>query len=236
MIVQAIKTSLFSPHQDLKLFIKNHVSALKDKSILVITSKVIALSQGRLRDNQSISKRELIQVEAEACAFIQADLALTYKDGHWCPNAGIDESNADGKYILWPHEPNQVAWEIWRWMREEYAVNDLGIIISDSRVFPARHGVTAVAIGYAGFRALKDYRGKSDLSGRPMNYTVVQAADALATAAAYVMGEGSECQPLALIEKVEVEFISSEIQENLTIHPSQDLFQSLWRDPELSHT
>lgn len=228
MIVHPIKTSVFAVEEDLPMFLQRSIASLTEGSIICVASKIVALSQGRVRPKDGIDKDALVRSEAERMFPIVPGLALTYKDGHWCPNAGIDASNAFGYYILWPERPIEVAETLRRWLRETYQVKDVGVIITDSRIFPARHGVTAVALGYAGFRALKDYRGQQDLAGRPMEYTVVNVADALATAGSLVMGEGSECQPLALIEDAPVEFVSEPVAEELTIDPEKDLFQVLY--------
>ncbi len=228
MIVHPIKTAVFAIGEDLRMFLQRWIPSVSEGSVICVASKIAALSQRRVRPKDGIDKDALVQGEAERMFPIVPGLALTYKDGHWCPNAGIDASNAFGCYVLWPERPMEVAETVCRWLRETYQVKDVGVIITDSRIFPARHGVTAVALGYAGFRALKDYRGQQDLAGRPMEYTVVNVADALATAGSLVMGEGSECQPLALIENAPVEFVSEPVVEELTIDPEKDLFQILW--------
>lgn len=227
MIIHPIKTSVFTVNENLHDFLGRWIPSVSEGSVVCVASKIVALSQGRVSPVDVIDKDELIRSEAERTFPIVPGLALTYKDGHWCPNAGIDASNAFGQYVLWPERPMEVAQKICEWIRETYRVKNVGVIITDSRVFPARHGVTAVALGYAGFRALKDYRGKQDLAGRPMEYTVVNVADALATAGALTMGEGNECQPLAVIQDPPAEFVSEPVAEELTINPEKDLFSVL---------
>lgn len=227
MIVQPIKTSVFKVNEDVFTFLQTSISTLSDRSVVCIASKIIALSQGRVCDGKTVDKDVLIRREAQRVFPIAPGLALTYKDGHWCPNAGIDASNAFGQYVLWPEQPMEVAETVCAWLRKTYSIKDVGVIITDSRVFPARHGVTAVALGYAGFRALKDYRDQQDLAGRPMEYTVVNIADALATVGSLVMGEGNECQPLAVIEEAPAEFLSEPIVEELIMDPKEDLFRIL---------
>lgn len=227
MIIHSIKTSVFAVNENLHDFLKRWIPSVSEGSVICVASKIVALSQGRVSPVDGIDKDELIRSEAERTFPLVPGLALTYKDGHWCPNAGIDASNAFGQYVLWPERSMDVAQKICEWIRETYQVKNVGVIITDSRIFPARHGVTAVALGYAGFRALKDYRGKQDLAGRPMEYTVVNVADALATAGALTMGEGNECQPLAIIQNVPAEFVSEPVVEELMIDPEKDLFSVL---------
>lgn len=224
----SIQTSVFAPGQDLRAFIRAHVPTLSEGSILLVASKLFALAQGRVVPQEGVNKDALIAQESTRVFPIVPGLALTYKDGHWCPNAGIDASNAFGQYVLWPLHPMEEAQALCEWMRSTYGVQRCGIVMTDSRVFPARHGVTAFALGYAGFLALKDYRGKADLAGRPMEYTVVNVADCLATTGAFLMGEGSESQPLALIEGAPVEFVAGSLHEELCMDPKKDLFRALW--------
>jgi len=63
-----------------------------------------------------------------------------------------------------------------------------------------------VALGYAGFKGLRNYIGKPDIFGRKFKYSRTNVADSLATAAALCMGEGVEQQPLAIITEAPVDF------------------------------
>ena len=61
MIVRAVKTSLFREGEDLAAFIREHIPKLKNGSIVAITSKVVALAEGRVadaRDKEELIKRE----------------------------------------------------------------------------------------------------------------------------------------------------------------------------------
>ena len=108
MIVKPIKTRIIiPPKDDLLEAISNSIKYLKEKSIVVITSKVVSIWQGRcIPVSQYKNKDDLIIKEA--------DFYIPRKSapGQWClqtiknnlliPSAGIDESNAMGHYILWP--------------------------------------------------------------------------------------------------------------------------------------
>jgi F420-0:gamma-glutamyl ligase len=113
--------------------------------------------------------------------------------------AGVDESNANGYYVLWPRDPQQVANEVRVYLRERFSRRQVGAIITDSKTTPLRWGVTGVAIAHSGFLALNDYIGQPDVFGRTLQMTKVNVADALAATAVLVMGEGSEQTPLAVI-------------------------------------
>ena len=177
----------------------------------------------------------------------EADLYLPrkYVPGAWCmqtiknnvliPSAGIDESNADGHYILWPRDPHGTAQQMWQWLRRTYRVNNLGVIISDSHTIPLRRGVLGISFAHHGFAPLKDYRGKPDIFGRQLKMTQTNIADGLAAAAVMLMGEGSECTPLAIVEGIPwIKFISRPVRNkkpfsSFEIKTKEDLYYPLIR-------
>ena len=203
MIVKPIRTEVFQECENLFSFIVKHIKSIPEKSILVITSKVVALSEGRTvvaKDERA--KVKIIRKESDF-AVPTKFVWLTLKDGMLMASAGIDESNANGKLILLPRDSYKTADEIRKKLKKYFGVKKIGIIITDSRTAPLRAGVTAVALGYAGFSGIKDYRGKPDIFGRRFHFSRVNVADSLATSAVFVMGEGNERYPLAIIEDIE---------------------------------
>lgn len=230
MIIRAIKTGLFREKSSLESFIFKHIENLQENSLVVITSKVVALAQGRTAAYHSEEDKNRL-IEKESQNFIKTKWCyLTLKDGHWCPNAGIDESNADGKLILWPVDPYGVAEHLRQVLQKRYKVKNLGILITDSRIFPLRSGVTGVALGYAGFKGLRNYIGKPDIFGRKLKMTKTNLADGLATAAVLAMGEGNEQKPLVVIEAAPIEFSSEKTnRRDLYIKPEDDLYVPLFQ-------
>ena len=144
-------------------------------------------------------------------------------------NAGVDESNADGKLILLPRDSFKVSQRIRSSILQNTRITKLGVIITDSRVLPLRAGVVGVALGYAGFKGLRDYRGKRDIFGRILKFTQTNIADSLATAAVLAMGEGSERQPLCIIEGAPVEFTKRVNKKELLISPKDDMYAPLFK-------
>lgn len=227
MLVQAIRCKLFKPHEDVETYILKHIPDLKEGSILCVTSKILALAQGRVVPHTKGAKTRWIKKESEQ-AIKTKWCYLTLKEGHWCPNAGIDESNADGQLILWPEKSYAVATSLQQKLRRHFKLKKLGILITDSRVFPLRAGVVGVALAYAGFKGLRDYRGKPDLFGKKLLLTQTNIADTLASAAVFVMGEGRERQPLAIIESAPVVFVSTVDPTELCMDPADDLYRPLF--------
>jgi len=228
MIITPIKTRVFKEGEDLIGFIADYVPRLKKESIVVVTSKIIALSERRTATVKNArTKDELIRAESEL-AIPTKYVWLTVKDGTVMASAGIDESNAKGKLILLPRDSFKSARFLRKTLRRKYHVRHLGILVTDSRTVPLRAGVTGVALGYAGFRGVKDYRGTPDIFGRKFKFSRTNVADSLAAAAVLVMGEGREQQPLALIEKTSVEFCDKINRGELRINIQDDMYRPLF--------
>ncbi len=224
MKVAPIRTRVFKENEDLVRFITAHVPALRDRAVLVVTSKIAALADGRVVVAKHVKEKERI-IRAESAWVLKTKYVwLTEKDGMILANAGVDESNADGKLILLPKDSLKLAEVLHKKLRAHYKIRKLGVIIADSRIMPLRAGVVGIALGYAGFRGLRDYRGKKDIHGRKLKFTQTNIADSLATAAALVMGEGNECQPLAIIEGAPVEFVEKVNRNELKVALKDDMY------------
>lgn len=228
MIIRPIKTRVFQESDDLFAFVTDYFKKLPEESVVVVTSKIVALAEKRTAVAENVqTKEKLIRAESEF-AIPTKYVWLTVKDGMVMASAGIDESNANGKLILLPKDSFKMARFLRNKLREKYGVKHLGILITDSRTIPLRAGVTGVALGYAGFRGVKDYRGKPDIFGRKFKFSRTNVADSLATAAVLVMGEGNERQPLAIIEGVPVEFCDRVNRKELHIDIKEDMYRPLF--------
>jgi len=231
MEVYPVRTRVFEEGEDLIAFVMAHIPKLKNGSILAVASKIVALSEGRVVVAEGTKAKErLIKSESEWSRKVLPRWWLTVRDGTVVVNAGIDESNAGGKLILLPKDPFASAARIRSSILQKIRIENLGVIITDSRIMPLRAGVVGVALGYAGFRGLRDYRGTKDLFGRPLEVTQTDIADSLATAATLVMGEGAECAPLAVIEGAPAAFSERVDRKELHIPMREDLYRSLFRN------
>ena len=211
MIIKPIKTRRFKPPKDdLFALIRESIpkGRLQEGSILVVTSKIVAIGEGRcVKIDESIDKYKLVQKEADE--YLSKDkmppgysFVLTIKNGILIPTAGIDESNANGYYILWPKNPFASAKTIYNFVKKEYKLKKFGVIISDSHTTPLRLGTMGVALAFWGFNPLKDYRGTKDIFGRKLKVTQGNTTDSLAVAAVATMGEGKEQMPIAIIKDI----------------------------------
>ena len=234
MQIKTFKTSIFKEKEDLLQFIFKCVKKIPENSILVVTSKIVALSEGRIvLIDKTISHDEMYEkiIKSESDFMLRTKHTwLTIKDGMVMASAGIDESNANGKMVLLPKDSFKSAKFIRKELRKKFKIKNLGVLITDSRLFPLRAGVVGVALGYAGFKGIRNYIGKKDIFGRTLKFSRTDVADSLATSAVLCMGEGKEQQPLALIIGAPVEFTERINKKELYINPKEDLYQPLFEN------
>lgn len=229
MNVRPIRTRIFKEGEDLSEFVVDSLPRLRDRTVLAVTSKIVALAEGRTaRVSSEKEKEALIKKESE-WAMRAKYVWLTKKDRQLMANAGVDASNADGKLVLLPRDSFTSARNLRLWLKKQYRIKRLGILITDSRTGPLRAGVTGFALGYAGFKGVRDYRGKKDLFGRTLKFTRTNIADSLASAATLAMGEGGERCPLAIIEDAPVEFVERVDRKEVYIAPKDDMYRVLFR-------
>lgn len=236
MVITAIKTHKITiSDTDLFKILDKYIPPLGEKSIVVITSKIVSITESRVVKIGSIDKDQLIEQESQSYLPRNENpynVSLTITNDTLVATAGIDESNGNGYYILWPKNPQDTANAIRFHLAQRWNLKKVGVIITDSKTSPLRWGVTAIAIAYSGFVPLRNYIGKKDLFGKKLEYTKMNIADNLASAAAVVMGEGNEQTPLAVIEDIPfVQFQdrnpTQEEINNLKISPNEDVYSPL---------
>ncbi len=189
---------------------------LEDGDVMAVSSKYVAISEGRVvsladivvtPDAEAIAERYAMNPRIAQLVLSEADkvfggipgFLLTYKDGILSPNAGIDRSNIPSGYaVLFPEAPYASAAAIRRAVRERLGA-DVGVILTDSWLMPGRLGTTGVALATAGFKPVQDERGKADLFGNPMQVTQRGIADQICSAAQLVMGERDEATPFVIV-------------------------------------
>jgi len=205
MKVQPIHTPIVHVGDDLFAFLGSNISALPERSVLVITSKVVALCERAVAERTTGEKPEKWDVvRGEAELYTEPSdsayqLMLTVRHQVLAVNAGLDESNADGTYVLLPPKPYESAARIWQFLRDRFGVKELGVIIVDSKTFPLKWGTIGTALAHCGIEPVNDRRGEKDLFGHEMIVTKENVVEALAVAANFEMGEVAEAQPLCLI-------------------------------------
>lgn len=206
MIIHSIKTHKIVPGKEtLYGVLDEYIKTLPNKSILVITSKIVAICEGRVIKINEAKKEDLIKQEAEYYLPLKQNkysTILTIKRSLLNRTSGIDESNGNGHYIFWPVDPQKTANSVREYLCKRLKKKNIGIIITDSRSVPLRRGATGVALAHSGFDALNNFIGKPDIFGRELKVTISNVMDALAAGAVTVIGESNEQTPIAVIEDI----------------------------------
>lgn len=241
MKVIAIKThKITQDDKDVFAILDKYLPTISERSVVVVTSKILSIIEGRIAKIGEVSKDELVAKEAELylpASESKYHFSLTIKNSLLIPSAGIDESNGNGYYVLWPKDPQKWANALRSHLVSRTHLNKLGVIITDSKTTPLRWGVTGTTIAYSGFSPLNDQVGIPDVFGRLMQATKVNVMDGLAAAAVVVMGESSEQTPLAVIEDIPfVQFVdhnpTDEELNALKIAIADDLYAPLLQSVE----
>jgi coenzyme F420-0:L-glutamate ligase / coenzyme F420-1:gamma-L-glutamate ligase len=192
--------------------------------IVVVAQKIVSKAEGRYVDLAAVDPSpkalrlgadvgkdpRLVQVIlSESVRLVRKRsnlLIMQHRLGFVMASAGVDHSNLDHgpgteRVLLLPADPDASAAGL-RSQLEARFDTALGVVINDSFGRPWRRGVVGVAIGVAGLPSLVDLRGKPDLSGRPLEVTVLGLADEVAAAASLIMGQADEGRPIALVRGV----------------------------------
>ncbi len=174
---------------------------LLDGDLVVVTSKVVAKCEGRTVPFDGTDEAKIALVESESRRILRRRGSLRITETHHGfvnANAGVDLSNTDpGTAVLLPVDPDRSARRLRAALRHRRGVN-VAVVITDTFGRAWRHGVTDVAIGAAGLRAVIDLRGTLDASGRVLEATEVAIADEVAGAANLVLGKAAGT-PFALV-------------------------------------
>lgn len=202
--------------------------ALRDGDVIVVTSKVVAKAEGRVVafDGTESAKLALIESESRRILRRRGTLRITEtRHGFVNANAGVDLSNTEpGTAVLLPVDPDRSAGYLRAALRRRHAV-DVGVVITDTFGRAWRHGVTDVAIGAAGLRAVLDLRGTLDATGRELEATEVAIADEIAGAANLVLGKAAGT-PFARLRGLDPTFFGDGSVSRDIIRPvNGDLFR-----------
>jgi coenzyme F420-0:L-glutamate ligase/coenzyme F420-1:gamma-L-glutamate ligase len=197
--------------------LKDVVPSKKAKQIAKLTRKSPKFAELVLREAENVIKasREILIVKD--------------KRGLICINAGIDKSNVKGrgKFALLPENPDRSAKKCQMEIKKLTGKN-VAVIICDTYSRPFRRGQVNFAIGMAGIKPFRDYRGKKDLFGQILKVKNVAVADEIAAAAELLMGQAKEATPVIILRELNgfVEFCDECTVKELQISSEEDLFKN----------
>ncbi len=206
MVIKVYKThKITAKDTDILTILDTYLPKLEENSIVVITSKIVALCEGNFISTEKASKDNLVKQEADLYLPKEENnygVYITIKGNILAATAGIDESNTDGKIVFWPKNPQKSANKIREHLKKKHNLKNIGVLITDSKTTPLRWGVTGIGLSHSGFKAINDYVGTEDLFGREFKMTKVNVMDGLSSGAAVVMGETTEQTPLGVITDI----------------------------------
>lgn len=204
---------------------------LSEHDIIAISSTVVSKSEGRvifLKNVNPTGRAKLIAMNNNLDPrFVQAVLdesveillespflLALMKSGSICINAGIDHSNVEGSdnILLLPEDPDKSALELKKSIFN-YAEKKVSVIITDTNGRAFRMGQTGAAIGCAGIKPTRDWRGTKDLFGRVLEVKNEGIVDEIACFANILMGEGDGGMPIVVIRGLELYDESNGIKE-----------------------
>lgn len=230
MLVTPIKTRLFLQGENLVAFILEHIPSAQEGDVLVVTSKIVSLSENRVVELRTPQDRERYVREESEVAVKTPYTTMTLRDGMIMASAGVDESNADGKLVLLPKDVYGTCHGLWLALKKSWGLASLGLVFTDSRTLVLRRGSVGMAIAHAGFHAIKSYVGTKDLFDRVLHVSRANTADPLAAAAVHTMGEGRERQPLALIRGAGLSFTEDPIgKSDIQVEIKDDVYGPIFQ-------
>jgi coenzyme F420-0:L-glutamate ligase/coenzyme F420-1:gamma-L-glutamate ligase len=202
---------------DIAALIEEQVD-LRDGDVVCVASTIVSKAEGRAFDladfeaghrARAIARRlgaiagenkdprfaQAVLEESEELLMTAPFLLTATRFGHITVNAGIDRSNVPGAdLLLLPEDPSASAEAI----RARLSA-DVAVVVTDTSGRPFRHGQQAVALGWTGMHANRDWRGEADRDGRELGVTVQSVVDELASTANLVTGEGDGGTPVAVV-------------------------------------
>jgi coenzyme F420-0:L-glutamate ligase/coenzyme F420-1:gamma-L-glutamate ligase len=217
------------PGVDLSRLLAHAAKELAAGDVLVVTQKVVSKAEAQLvpiDPRDPASKTRIVEGESVRILRRRGDLVISEtRHGFVCANAGVDLSNVEeGWAALLPDDPDRSARRLRDGLRARMGV-EVAVVISDTFGRAWRRGLTDVAIGCAGIRAVVDLRGTEDALGRELVATEVCVVDELAAAAELVMGKATGICA-AIVRGVDPAWLGrGEVQSEVVRAPAEDLFR-----------
>jgi coenzyme F420-0:L-glutamate ligase/coenzyme F420-1:gamma-L-glutamate ligase len=217
------------PGADLSRLLATAAPDLADGDVVVVTQKVVSKAEAQLvplDPGDPAAKARVVEGESVRILRRRGELIISEtRHGFVCANAGVDLSNVeDGWAALLPEDPDRSARRLRDGLRGRLGV-DVAVVISDTFGRTWRRGLTDVAIGCAGIRAVVDLRGTEDGLGRELAATEVCVVDELAAAAELVMGKAAGICA-AVVRGVDPTWLGrGEVVREVVRPPAEDMFR-----------
>ena len=217
-------------------------TSVEDGDIVIITSKVVSKSEGRVIDLATIEPNTFAQRYAQAwdkdprvvevvlneskriVRQVGPVLITETNHGFVCANSGIDQSSsgAHDRVVLLPEDPDESARTIRRKFRD--LGFDIPVIISDTFGRPWRESQVDVAVGIAGMNPVTSYIGEVDPHGHEFLVQSLCVADEIASAAELVKGNVSRI-PAVVVRGFSYQSDEEATMQDVLRDPQNDLFR-----------
>lgn len=215
------------PKDDLFSVLDQSLITIEENDIIIITSKIVSIHQGRCIKRDIANKEELVIEESQY--FLsdkkKAGRNITVINHALAINAGIDPFH--GYYVLLPQKPNQIAKEIHHYLKTKHKISRLGVIITDSHSTPLRRGVLCYAVGYHGISPLITWHDSKTLKGWTSN-----VVDAVAAMAGIYLGESAQkhhLTPVVIARGIEfLEFSEKTYEKEFFVEGEDDMYNALY--------
>ena len=222
----------FRPGDDLAAAIAAAAPWLRDRDVLVVTSKIVSKAEGRLvaapvdPEERDARRRELVVTEAVRVLARRARTMITENRlGIVQAASGVDASNVElGELALLPLDPDASAAALRAGLRELTGA-DVAVVVTDTMGRAWRIGQTDHAIGSSGLTVLHRYAGTVDPHGNELAVTEVAVADEVAGAADLVKGKLSGV-PVAVVRGLAGNLFGTGASARELVRPvAEDLFR-----------
>lgn len=218
---------------------------IKDGDVIVVSSKIVAKSEGNVTNIEEILPSEqalslarvtgkdprlvevILRESNDVLKAVKGHLIVETVHGIVCANAGVDRSNVAGDdkiIITLPRDPDLSA----RKIRDEIhslTGKRVAVVVTDTYGRPLRNGQVDMAIGLSGICPFRDYRGTQDLKGYTLRFKRIAIADEIASAAELVKGNGAEGVPVAIIRGLRYEVCNESSARELNMPREKWLFK-----------
>ncbi|MBK9748810.1 MAG: coenzyme F420-0:L-glutamate ligase [Chloroflexi bacterium] len=235
-----ISLSSFDLSSALVQAIKEQGIELHNGDIIVVSSKHVAVKQGRTRvlseivpTAEAVTLAERLHISNQLAALLlecserilgrdPSGAIITATQGTYLVNGGIELLDAEREIVaLPPEDPVHEAEQIRRLIYSEFGV-EVGILVASQAILVGRKGTGGVAIAVSGFFPVIDERGKPDLFGNPMKFTTRGLANMLAGAAQLLLSDSEAC---VIVTNSGAEMVNQSFSfSDMGIPPEEDIF------------
>lgn len=163
---------------------------LRDGDVVVVTSKVVAKAEGRVRAGADETGKDAAVAEesVRVVARRAGTRIVEHRLGLVMAAAGVDASNvAPGHLVLLPLDPDASARQLRTTLQRRYDV-DVAVVVTDTAGRAWRTGQVDLAVGLAGLDPL-EVVPEHDAYGNPLVVTAPAVADEVAGVAELVTGK-----------------------------------------------